>query len=120
STDGKGSEALLNCPYGIAIRYKIAWTPMTHALFPSVDQTTILTMLMISAKKGNGTPWHPETYFHTLPRDILFLILSFSVVRYLQNDHLFALKQLSPITTEQGLQQADINQDSDSVERNVL
>src|SRR5690348_8464175 len=41
----------------MAIRYKIEWTPSLHSLFPLPVKKQVMTMLMISAKKQDGTPW---------------------------------------------------------------
>jgi sugar lactone lactonase YvrE len=75
STDGKGSAARFNYPSGIAIRVNVQWTPKTHSLFPLIARKKVMTVLMMAAKRQDGTPWHPESPFHSLPKDILFIIL---------------------------------------------
>jgi hypothetical protein len=32
---------------------------------------------MLGAKKQDGTPYHPQTHFYKLPKDVLFLILQY-------------------------------------------
>lgn len=56
------------------------WKPSTHSLFPSSARQQVVTVLMITAKKQDGTPIHPESHFHMLPKDILFEILSYAIV----------------------------------------
>ena len=82
SRDGKGSAAGFYSPYGITFRYNIEWSPKNHSLFPLVARKQVLTVLMMSARKYDGTPWHPDTHFHTLPKDVLFLILRWSISFY--------------------------------------
>jgi hypothetical protein len=56
------------------------WKPSTHSLFSSSARQQVVTVLMIAAKKQDGTPIHPESHLHTLPKDILFEILSYAIV----------------------------------------
>ena len=56
------------------------WKPSTHSLFPSSARQQVVTVLMIAAKKQDGTPIHPESHLHTLPKDILFEILGYVIL----------------------------------------
>ena len=56
------------------------WKPSTHSLFPPSSRQQVVTVLMIAARKQDGTPIHPESHLHTLPKDILFEILSYAIV----------------------------------------
>ena len=56
------------------------WKPSTHSSFPSSARQQVVTVLMIAAKKQDGTPIHPESHLHVLPKDILFEILSYAIV----------------------------------------
>jgi hypothetical protein len=55
------------------------WSVSTHSSFPVSSRQQVVTLLMIAAKKQDGTPYHPESHFHTLPKEILFLVLSYSI-----------------------------------------
>ena len=55
------------------------WKPSTHCLFPHSAKQQVMTVLMIAAKKQDGTPFHPQSHLHTLPRDILFHVLSYAI-----------------------------------------
>ena len=56
------------------------WKPSSHSLFPPSARQQVVTVLMIAAKKQDGTPIHPESHLHTLPKDILFEILSYAIL----------------------------------------
>ena len=57
----------------------IEWTPKTHSMFSEDAREQVIIVLMMAAKKPDGTPRHPETLFHRLPRELLFLILKWSI-----------------------------------------
>ena len=57
----------------------IEWTPKTHWMFSQNAGEQVMIVLMMAAKKPDGTPRHPETLFHRLPKELLFLILKFSI-----------------------------------------
>jgi hypothetical protein len=54
------------------------WTPLTHSLFPLKFRQVVKAVLMLGAKRQDGTPYYPQTHFYKLPKDVLFLILSFA------------------------------------------
>ena len=56
------------------------WKPSTHSSFRSSARQQVVTVLMIAARKQDGTPIHPESHLHTLPKDILFEILSYAIL----------------------------------------
>jgi WD40 repeat protein len=64
----------------ITLWIALIWKPSTHSLFPSSARQQVVTVLMIAAKKQDGTPIHPESHLHMLPKDILFEILSFAIL----------------------------------------
>jgi hypothetical protein len=49
------------------------WTPSTHSLFPLKFRQVVKAVLMLGAKRQDGT----QTHFYKLPKDVLFLILQF-------------------------------------------
>jgi RNA binding exosome subunit len=51
------------------------WTPSTHSLFPLKFRQVVKAVLMLGAKRQDGTPYYPQTHFYKLPKDVLFLIL---------------------------------------------
>jgi hypothetical protein len=51
------------------------WTPSTHSLFPLKFRRVVKAVLMLAAKRQDGTPYYPQTHFYKLPKDVLFLIL---------------------------------------------
>ena len=79
STDGNGSNATFAEPYGIVFKCTMKWSPKTHWMFPPVAKSRVMTVLMMSAMKSDGTPWHPESLLYFLPKDILYLILQWSI-----------------------------------------
>jgi hypothetical protein len=58
----------------------IRWTPSTHSLFPLKFRQVVKAVLMLGAKKQDGTPYYPQTHFYKLPKDLLFHILQFVVL----------------------------------------
>jgi hypothetical protein len=56
------------------------WTPSTHSLFPLKFRQVVKSVLMLGAKRQDGTPYYPQTHFHKLPKDLLFLILHYVVL----------------------------------------
>jgi WD40 repeat protein len=56
------------------------WKPSTHSLFSSSSRQQVVTVLMIAARKQDGTPIHPESHLHTLPKVILFEILGYAII----------------------------------------
>ena len=56
-------------------RAKCCLSPKNHSLFPPQARKQVMTVLMMAAKRRDGTPRHPDSSFHTLPKDVLFLIL---------------------------------------------
>jgi hypothetical protein len=55
------------------------WTPSTHSLFPLKFRQVAKAVLMLGAKRQDGTPYYPQTHFYKLPKDVLFLILQNAV-----------------------------------------
>jgi hypothetical protein len=55
------------------------WMPSTHSLFPPKVRRVVKAVLMLGAKRQDGTPYYPQTHFYKLPKDILFLILQYVV-----------------------------------------
>jgi hypothetical protein len=55
------------------------WTPSTHSLFPLKFRQVVKAVLMLGAKRQDGTPYYPQTHFYKLPKDVLFLILQYTV-----------------------------------------
>src|SRR5262249_18315213 len=58
---------------------KIEWTPKTHRKFSEESRKQVMIVLMMAAFKPDGTPRHPETLFHRLPKELVFLILKFTI-----------------------------------------
>jgi hypothetical protein len=54
------------------------WTPSTHLLFPLKFRQVVKAVLMLGAKRQDGTPYYPQTHFYKLPKDLLFIILQFA------------------------------------------
>jgi hypothetical protein len=55
------------------------WAPSTHSLFPLKFRQVVKVVLMLAAKRQDGTPYCPQTHFYKLPKDVLFLILQYAV-----------------------------------------
>jgi hypothetical protein len=51
------------------------WTPSIQSLFPLKFRRVVKAVLMLAAKRQDGTPYYPQTHFYKLPKDLLFLIL---------------------------------------------
>jgi hypothetical protein len=54
------------------------WTPSIHSLFPLKFRQVVKAVLMLAAKRQDGTPYYPQTHFYKLPKDVLFIILQYS------------------------------------------
>jgi hypothetical protein len=39
----------------------------------------VKAVLMLGAKRQDGTPYYPQTHFYKLPKDVLFIILQYAV-----------------------------------------
>jgi hypothetical protein len=55
------------------------WTPSIHSLFPMEFRQFVKVVLMLGAKRQDGTPYYPQTHFYKLPKEILFEILQYAV-----------------------------------------
>jgi ankyrin repeat protein len=55
------------------------WTPSTHSLFPLKFRQVVKAVLMLRAKRQDGTPYYPQTHFYKLPKDVLFIILQYAI-----------------------------------------
>jgi hypothetical protein len=55
------------------------WAPSTHSLFPLQFRQVVKAVLMLGAKRQDGTPFYPQTQFYKLPKDVVFLILHYAV-----------------------------------------
>jgi hypothetical protein len=55
------------------------WTPSLHALFPLKFRQLVKAVLMLGAKRQDGTPYYPHTHFYKLPKDVLFIILDYAI-----------------------------------------
>jgi hypothetical protein len=55
------------------------WTPSIHSLFPLKFRRLVKAVLMLGAKRQDGTPYYPQTHFYKLPKDLLFLILQYAI-----------------------------------------
>jgi hypothetical protein len=51
------------------------WAPSIHSLFPLKFRQVVKAVLMLGAKRQDGTPYYPQTHFYKLPKDLLFVIL---------------------------------------------
>jgi hypothetical protein len=58
------------------------WAPSTHSLFPLKFRQGVKAVLMLGAKRQDGTPYYPQTHFYKLPKDVLFLILHHAVPQH--------------------------------------
>jgi hypothetical protein len=56
------------------------WTPSIHSLFPLKFKQVVKAVLMLGAKRQDGTPYYPQTHFYKLPKDVLYLILQFAAL----------------------------------------
>jgi hypothetical protein len=56
------------------------WTPSTHSLCPLKFRQVVKAVLMLGAKRQDGTPYYPQTHFYKLPKDVLFLILQYCCI----------------------------------------
>jgi hypothetical protein len=54
------------------------WAPSIHSLFPLEFRQVVKAVLMLGAKRQDGTPYYPQTHFYKLPKDLLFLILQYA------------------------------------------
>jgi hypothetical protein len=55
------------------------WAPSTHSLFPLKFRQVVKAVLMLGAKRQDGTPYYPQTHFYKLPKAVLFIILQYAV-----------------------------------------
>jgi hypothetical protein len=55
------------------------WTPSTHSLFLLKFRQVVKAVLILGAKRQDGTPYYPQTHFYKLPKDLLYLILQHAV-----------------------------------------
>jgi hypothetical protein len=55
------------------------WTPSTHSIFPLKFKQLVKAVLMLGAKRQDGTPYYPQTHFYKLPKDVLFIILQHAI-----------------------------------------
>jgi hypothetical protein len=62
----------------LPIDFVSRWAPSIHSLFPLKFRQLVKAVLMLGAKRQDGTPYYPQTYFYKLPKDVLFLILSYA------------------------------------------
>jgi hypothetical protein len=53
------------------------WEPSLHIFFPLQFRQVVKAVLMLGAKRQDGTPYYPQTHFYKLPKDLLFLILQY-------------------------------------------
>jgi ankyrin repeat protein len=56
----------------------VLWTPSVHSLFPLKLRQVVKAVLMLGAKRQDGTPYYPQTHFYKLPRDVLYEILQYA------------------------------------------
>jgi hypothetical protein len=59
------------------------WTPTIHPLFPLKFRQLVKAILMLGAKRQDGTPYYPQTHFYKLPNEILVQILQYAVTQSL-------------------------------------
>jgi hypothetical protein len=55
------------------------WAPSIHSLLPLKFRQVVKAVLMLGAKRQDGTPYYPQTHFYKLPKDLLFIILQYAV-----------------------------------------
>jgi hypothetical protein len=56
------------------------WAPSIHSLCLLKIRQVVKAVLMLGAKRRDGTPYYPQTHFYKLPKDILFLILQHAIL----------------------------------------
>jgi hypothetical protein len=54
------------------------WRPSIHLLFPLKFRQAVKAVLMLGAKRQDGTPYYPQTHSYKLPKDLLFIILQYA------------------------------------------
>jgi hypothetical protein len=54
------------------------WTTSVHSLFPLKFKQVVKAVLMLGAKRQDGTPYYPQTHFYKLPKDVLLIILQYT------------------------------------------
>lgn len=59
----------------------IQWNTKNHNLFPSDAKRLVMSMLMMAARNSNDVPYHSEALFYTLPKDILYIIISYCLIK---------------------------------------
>jgi hypothetical protein len=62
----------------LPIDYVRRWAPSIHSLFPLEFRQVVKAVLMLGAKRQDGTPYYPQTHFYKLPKDVLFIILQYA------------------------------------------
>jgi hypothetical protein len=61
------------------------WAPSIHSLCPLTFRQVVKAVLMLGAKRQDGTPYYPQTHFYKLPKDVLFLILEYALTESTKN-----------------------------------
>jgi len=60
--------------------YKIwneLWNTANHITFPQAIKQQIKCIMILSLKKKNNYPYHSQTWFYCLPKDLLYLIFQY-------------------------------------------
>jgi hypothetical protein len=68
-----------NCQQQLPSDLLTVWAPSIHSLFPLKFRQVVKAVLILGAKRQDGTPYYPQTHFYKLPKDLLFLILQYAV-----------------------------------------
>jgi hypothetical protein len=76
STDEKTHRLLYNLINFMA-RPPELWTIANHFQYSNLFQNQVRTILLLSQTNYQGKPWHSETKFYTLPRELLYLIFQY-------------------------------------------
>jgi hypothetical protein len=84
------------------------WTPSIHSLFPLKVRQFVKAVLMLAAKRQDGTPYYPQTHFYRLPKDVLFLILQYAICSDIGKSKEIFKQQLNESTDNKKRKREDI------------
>jgi hypothetical protein len=62
----------------------IVWSPQNHRKFSRPVRQQVECIIMLTLIKPDGKPWHPESPWWKLPRDILYLIFQLVLDDYIE------------------------------------
>lgn len=77
STHGDDLQLLYNIIVWLVAQQLPVWTPECHWMFSPAFKEQVITLLLMAQRDNKGKPYHSETFWYKLPKEIIYSIIQY-------------------------------------------